>query len=103
MNAESTELHPPADRVNASGQDQRTRTASTEPDASVPGQSVVWVRISPSQVMRTVTIALLTATAVLGTLFILWQLRSFIGWFAIALSLAAVLNPAVNWLQGATT
>ncbi len=65
----------------------------------MPGQSVVWVRISPSQVMRTVTVALLTATAVLGALVLLWQLRSFIGWFAIALFLAAVLNPAVNWLQ----
>ena len=54
---------------------------------------------SPSQVARTVVIALLTAVVVLGALFLLWQVRTFIGWFVIALFLAAVLNPAVNWLQ----
>src|ERR671910_3112928 len=31
--------------------------------------------------------------------FLLWQVGTFIGWFVIALFLAAVLNPAVNWLQ----
>src|SRR5918995_5516704 len=31
--------------------------------------------------------------------FLLWQVRTFVGWFVIALFLAAVLNPAVNWLQ----
>jgi predicted PurR-regulated permease PerM len=36
---------------------------------------------------------------VLGALFLLWQVRTFVGWFVIALFLAAVLNPAVNWLQ----
>jgi predicted PurR-regulated permease PerM len=36
---------------------------------------------------------------VLGAFFLLWQVRIFIGWFVIALFLAAVLNPAVNWLQ----
>jgi predicted PurR-regulated permease PerM len=49
--------------------------------------------------MRTVVIALLTAAVVLGALFLLWQVRSFIGWFVIALFLAAMLNPAVSWLQ----
>ena len=76
-----------------------TQRAPTEPDASVPGAGVVWVRISPSEVMRTVVIALLSAAVVLGAFFLLWQLRSFIGWFVIALFLAAVLNPVVNWLQ----
>jgi predicted PurR-regulated permease PerM len=50
-------------------------------------------------VARTVVIGLLTAVVVLGALFLLWQVRTFIGWFVIALFLAAVLNPAVNWLQ----
>jgi predicted PurR-regulated permease PerM len=36
---------------------------------------------------------------VLGALFLLWQVRTFVGWLVIALFLAAVLNPAVNWLQ----
>jgi predicted PurR-regulated permease PerM len=49
--------------------------------------------------MRTVAIALLTTAVVLGAFFLLWQVRTFIGWFVIALFLAAVLNPAVNWLQ----
>jgi len=49
--------------------------------------------------MRTVAVALLTAAVVLGAFFLLWQVKTFIGWFVIALFLAAVLNPAVNWLQ----
>ena len=49
--------------------------------------------------MRTVAVALLTTVVVLGAFFLLWQVRTFIGWFVIALFLAAVLNPAVNWLQ----
>jgi predicted PurR-regulated permease PerM len=49
--------------------------------------------------VRTVVIALLTTAVVLGAFFLLWQVRTFIGWFVIALFLAAVLNPAVNWLQ----
>jgi predicted PurR-regulated permease PerM len=70
-----------------------------KPHASVPSEGVVWVRISPSEVMRTVVTALLTAAVVLGALFLLWRVRTFVGWFVIALFLAAVLNPAVNWLQ----
>src|SRR5215213_1968757 len=62
-------------------------------------EGVVWVRIAPSQVVRTVAVALLTAVVVLGALFLLWQVRTFVAWFIIALFLAAVLNPAVNWLQ----
>src|SRR5215211_4473822 len=75
------------------------QSAPTEPNASVPSAGVVWVRISPSQVVRTVVIALLTAAVVLGALFLLWKVRTFVGWFVIALFLAAVLSPAVNWLQ----
>ena len=36
---------------------------------------------------------------VLVALFLLWQVRTFVGWLVISLFLAAVLNPAVNWLQ----
>jgi predicted PurR-regulated permease PerM len=50
-------------------------------------------------VVRTVAAALLTAVVVLVALFLLWKVRTFVGWFVIALFLAAVLNPAVNWLQ----
>jgi predicted PurR-regulated permease PerM len=75
------------------------QSAPTEPNASLPSAGVVWVRISPSQVMRTVVVALLSAAVVLGTFFLLWQVRTFVGWFVISLFLAAVLNPAVNWLQ----
>jgi len=49
--------------------------------------------------MRTVVISLLSAAVVLGAFFLLWQVRTFIAWFVIALFLAVVLNPAVNWLQ----
>src|ERR671910_794670 len=74
-------------------------TTPTEPNASVPSKDAGWAGASPTQVMRTVAIALLTTIVVLGALFLLWQVRTFIGWFVIALFLAAVLNPAVNWLQ----
>ena len=47
----------------------------------------VWVRISPSEVMRTVVIALLTAAVALGAFLLLWQVRAFVGWFVIALFL----------------
>src|SRR5918995_1701372 len=75
------------------------QSAPTEPNASVPSAGVVWVRISPNQVMRTVVVALLSAAVVLGAFFLLWQVRTFVGWFVIALLLAAVLNAVVNWLQ----
>src|SRR5918995_5982297 len=73
--------------------------ASAGPSAPMPSPDAEWARASTSQVMRTVAIALLTAAVVLGALFLLWQVRTFIGWFVVALFLAAVLNPAVNWLQ----
>jgi predicted PurR-regulated permease PerM len=76
----------------------RPETTSTAPDATMPRQGG-WAGASPTQVMRTVAIALLTTAVVLGAFFLLWQVRTFIGWFVIALFLAAVLNPAVNWLQ----
>jgi predicted PurR-regulated permease PerM len=65
----------------------------------MPSQGGGWAGASPSQVMRTVAIALLTAAVVLGAFFLLWEVKTFVGWFVIALFLAAVLNPAVNWLQ----
>src|SRR5215203_4740818 len=67
-------------------------TTPTEPDAPMPSKDAGWAGASPTQVMRTVAVAL-------GAFFLLWQVRTFIGWFVIALFLAAVLNPAVNWLQ----
>jgi predicted PurR-regulated permease PerM len=77
----------------------RPPMVSAEPSGSMRSQDVGSLRASPSQVVRTVAIALLTTAVVLGALFLLWQVRTFIGWFVIALFLAAVLNPAVNWLQ----
>src|SRR5215211_3515694 len=74
-------------------------TTPTEPDAPMPSQNFGWAGASPTRVMRTVAVALLTTAVVLGALFLLWQVRTFIGWLVIALFLAAVLNPAVNWLQ----
>jgi predicted PurR-regulated permease PerM len=70
-----------------------------EPSAPTTGQDVGRGGVSTSQVVRTVALALLTAVVVLGALLLLWQVRTFIAWFVIALFLAAVLNPAVNWLQ----
>src|SRR5918994_647006 len=84
-------------------QRERSRTRSpevpAEPSADPPTRDVGWAGAPPSQVVRTVAVALLTTAVVLGALFLLWQVRTFVGWFVIALFLAAVLNPAVNWLQ----
>jgi predicted PurR-regulated permease PerM len=64
-----------------------------------PSKGVGWAGAPTSQVVRTVAAALLTAVVVLVALFLLWKVRTFLGWLVIALFLAAVLNPAVNWLQ----
>ena len=77
----------------------KPETTPTEPNASKPSQDVGWAGASTSQVIRTVAVALLTTAVVLGALFLIWQVRTFVGWLVIALFLAAVLNPAVNWLQ----
>jgi predicted PurR-regulated permease PerM len=93
---------PPATPVPSEGTSEpiAPQTRPAEPNTLMPGdQGVVWVRFAPSQVMRTVAVALLTAAVVLGGLFLVWQVRTFIGWFVIALFLAAVLSPPVNWLQ----
>src|SRR5215208_845102 len=106
----SSENAPPGEAVGSKDMSQardtktKPQAAPTEPNGSVPNASVPnagagWARASTSQVMRTVTIALLTTAVVLGSFFLLWQVRTFIGWLVIALFLAAVLNPAVNWLQ----
>src|SRR5919112_2407789 len=73
--------------------------AAVRPDASAPGKDPGWAGAPTSQVVRTVAAALLTTVVVLVALFLLWQVRTFVGWFVISLFLAAVLNPAVNWLQ----
>src|ERR671917_707642 len=75
------------------------QSAPTEPNASVPSAGVVWVRISPNQVIRAVVVALLSAAVVMGAFFLLWQVRTFVGWFVIALFLAAGVKPGGNWLQ----
>ena len=78
----------------------KTQTTPTRPAAPVPlSKDAGWAGRPTSQVVRTVAAALLTAVVVLVALFLLWQVRTFIGWLVIALFLAAVLNPAVNWLQ----
>src|SRR5918911_4905732 len=84
------------------GEQRVQQTDPAKPSSpTMSDEGVVWVRSAPSpaQVVRTVAVALLTAVVVLGGLYLLWQVRSFIGWFVIALFLAATLNPPVNWLQ----
>src|SRR5215211_1871781 len=77
----------------------KPETRPTHPAATMPSKDAGWAGAPTSQVVRTVAAALLTVVVVLAALFLLWKVRTFIGWFVIALFLAAVLNPAVNWLQ----
>ena len=98
------QTEPTTPSTPAYGEDKsEQRVAQTQPEKpsiSMAGNGdVVWVRIAPSQVVRTVVIALLSAAVVLGSLFLLWQVRTIIGWAVLALFLAAVLSPAVNWLE----
>src|SRR5215213_2678655 len=96
---EETETQRDTQRDTATEPQPKPETAPTAPNASMPSQDVGWAGASTSQVVRTVAIALLTTAVVLGAFFLLWQVRTFVGWLVIALFLAAVLNPAVNWLQ----
>src|SRR5215211_2060392 len=80
----------------------RAKTGTTQPRPAAPvpiSKDVGWAGAPTSQVVRTVAAALLTVIVVLVALFLLWKVRTFVGWFVIALFLTAVLNPAVNWLQ----
>src|SRR4051812_48965199 len=86
-----TEPAKPSTPAPSGGTDEQRvpQTQAAEAGLPMPGDpGVTWVRIAPSQVMRTVAIALLTAAVVLGALFLIWQVRTFIGWFVIALFLA---------------
>src|SRR5918995_7058085 len=98
MNEEETPQRDSRSEAQAKPQAQ-PETTPTEPNASVPSKDAGWAGASPTQVMRTVAVGLLTAAVVLGAFFLLWKVRTFVGWFVIALFLAAVLNPAVNWLE----
>src|SRR5829696_6413290 len=90
----------PQAEAPAQPQVEKPPTVPAGPNSSVSRQiGGGWARASTSQVVRTVAAALLTTAVVVGALFLLWQVRTFVGWFVIALFLAAVLNPAVNWLQ----
>jgi hypothetical protein len=85
--------------------EQREQSPTSSP--AVPEESSAypaardtgWAGAPTTQVVRTVAVVLLTIVVVLVALFLLWKVRTFVGWFVIALFLAAVLNPAVNWLQ----
>src|SRR5215203_3978732 len=81
------------------GKPMTTETELVPPTVSPAYDGLVRLSLPTSQVARTVAVALLSAAVVLGGLFMIWQVRTFIGWLVIALFLAAVLNPAVNWLQ----
>src|SRR5215213_9383878 len=83
----------------APAQPSLAQPSPAQPKASGPSKDAGWAGAPTSQVVRTVAAALLTVVVVLGGLFLLWQVRTFVGWFVISLFLAAVLNPAVNWLQ----
>ncbi|HKH35977.1 MAG TPA: hypothetical protein VKA82_02190 [Rubrobacter sp.] len=75
------------------------QSAPTEPNASVPSTGVVWVRISPNQVMHTVVVALLSAAVVLGAFFLLWQVRTFVGWFVISTTRCRSIS-VYRWAPG---
>src|SRR5215203_2833746 len=59
----------------------KLETTPKEPPASVsPSKDVGWAGAPTSQVVRTVAAALLTTAVVVGALFLIWQVRTFLGW-----------------------
>src|SRR5918995_5108314 len=99
MDEEKAPQGDPQAKPRAKTETAPTPPAPTPPNAPGPSKDPRWASAPTSQVVRTVATALLTAVVVLVALFLLWKIRTFVGWFVIALFLAAVLNPAVNWLQ----
>ncbi|MDP9372162.1 MAG: AI-2E family transporter [Chloroflexota bacterium] len=72
------------------------------PPAGTPmtgGGSVLPRFTRPQVTARTVVTVVFTLLAILGGLYLLWQLRQIVRWTVIALFLAVALNPAVGWLQ----
>lgn len=72
-------------------------------DAELPplltGADGLLPRLRRTQVFpRTVIVVLFTGLAVIGGLFLLWELRQLVRWLVIALFLAVALNPPVSWL-----
>ncbi len=53
----------------------------------------------PQVTPRTVAVVIFTALAILGALYLLWQLQQIVRWAVIALFLAVALNPLVDRLQ----
>ncbi|MDQ3911449.1 MAG: AI-2E family transporter [Actinomycetota bacterium] len=72
-----------------------SRSASTDEEAGTPPSHRERSQLTP----RTVSMVMLTALALLGTLYLLWELREIIRWSAVAIFLAVALNPAVDWLD----
>ena len=64
------------------------------------GQGAIRALPAPSHnVPRTVAAVILTATVVLGGLYLLWQARQIVGWCVGGCVIAAALDPAVKWVQ----
>src|SRR5215208_5594986 len=82
------ERTPPMEPENANGPlpsegDGKPRTTETKlvpPIMSPADDGLVRLSLPTSQVARTVAVALLTAAVVLGGLFLIWQVRTSIGW-----------------------
>lgn len=73
--------------------------ATDEPPALLTGPGGILPRLQRTQVLpRTVLVVLLTGLALLGGLFLLWELRQLVRWLVISLFLAVALDPPVSWL-----
>ena len=69
MNEEVTPQGDSKPEPQAEPQAQPETTPTTEPNASMPSKDAGWAGASPTQVMRTVAVALLTTAVVLGAFF----------------------------------
>src|ERR687893_2200274 len=81
------------------GEQKSSRARLATQSTPTASEGVMWVRIAPSQVVRTVAVALLTAAVVLSALFLLWQVRTILGWGILALFLAVGPHPPGDWPQ----
>jgi predicted PurR-regulated permease PerM len=60
-----------------------------------PGPEQPRVQVTP----RAVLVVMLNTLALLGGLYLLWELRNIVVWCVVAMFLAVALNPAVDWLD----
>lgn len=84
---------PEPSRLRDQTPDPKAGTSITDSGGALPRPRQL--QVTP----RTVVVILVTTLALLGALYLLWELRQIVRWCVIAAFLAVALNPLVDWLD----